>query len=153
MEDIRGFIKIADELYTSGQPTESQFANVHRLGVRLVLNLAMSDSDYALRDERATVESFGMDYVHIPVPFSSPTLEHFLQFEKELLTRKAVPVLVHCALNWRATSFAALFAERHLGWTRAQADDLRGALWSPNEVWNAWASSIRGTLPNQRASS
>ena len=143
MEGIRSFIKIADGFFSSGQPTEEQFGEVHRSGVRLVINLAMPDSDHALPDERTTVEAHGMAYTPIPVPFSSPTVGHFLQFEERLLSNGGAPVLVHCALNWRATSFAALFAERHFGWSRARADELRGALWSPNDVWSAWASSIR----------
>lgn len=111
--------------------------------MRLVLNLAMSDSDFSLPDERHLVESLGMDFVHIPVPFSDPTIEHFLRFERELLLRHEHSVLIHCAYNWRASSFAALYAERHLGWTREQVDTLRRALWSPDDTWDAWASSIR----------
>lgn len=143
VEDIRGFIKISTTFFTSGQPTVEQFADVQRAGVKLVINLAMPDSDYALSDERAIVESLDMEYHAIPVPFSSPTAGHYVAFERTLLAHTAVPVLVHCALNWRATSFAALFAERHLGWNAARADGLRSTLWTPNEVWNAWAHSIR----------
>lgn len=111
------------------------------------MNLAMLDSDHALLDERATVASLEMNYVHIPVPFSEPTVEQFLQFEKELLSFKEMSVLVHCALNWRASSFVALFAERHFGWSREQADELRRALWTPNDVWNTWTSAVRA-LPD-----
>jgi protein tyrosine phosphatase (PTP) superfamily phosphohydrolase (DUF442 family) len=113
-------------------------------GVKLVVNLAMHDSDFALPDEKATVESLGMDFVHIPVPFSSPTVEHFLRFESELLAARGQRVLVHCALNWRASAFVALFAERHLGWSRRQADGLSSTFWSPDARWNAWADAVRG---------
>lgn len=84
-----------------------------------------------------------MDFVHIPVPFSAPTIEHFVQFERELVLRHDQMILVHCAYNWRASSFVALYAERRCGWTTQQADALRCALWSPDETWNTWASSIR----------
>lgn len=150
MESIRGFIRISDDLSCAGQPTQEELAAAQGCGVKLVLNLAMSDSDFALPDERAVVELLGMDFVHIPVPFSAPTSEHFLGFERELLLRREHRVLVHCAYNWRASSFAALYAERHLGWTREQADTLRGALWSPNDTWDTWARSIRALPVDHR---
>ncbi len=145
MNNIRGFIKLSESFYCAGQPTQEELADVQRAGVNLVVNLAMLDSDYALPDERAVVESLHMDFVHIPVPFAAPTVAHFVQFEAELLARPERHVLVHCALNWRASSFAALFAERHLGWSRQQADELRAALWSPNDVWTAWTNAVRET--------
>ncbi len=150
METIRGFIRISDDLSCAGQPTQEEIAAAQSCGVKLVLNLAMSDSDFALPDERAVVELLGMDFVHIPVPFSAPTVEHFLQFERELVSRPDQMILVHCAYNWRASSFVALYAERHRGWTRQQADALRCALWSPDETWTAWATSIRA-LPTDRS--
>lgn len=143
MDHIRDFIRISADLYCSGQPTQEEFADVYRAGVKVVVNLAMPDSDHALPDERAVVESFGMAYVPIPVPFSAPTIEHFLRFETELLARPSQRILVHCALNWRASFFVALFAERHLGWTRQQAEDLRCALFHPDEVWNALEITCR----------
>ncbi len=85
-------------------------ADAQGRGVKLVLNLAMPDSDFALPDERAVVELLGMDFIHIPVPFSAPTIEHFLQFERELVLRYDPMILVHCAYNWRASSFVALYA-------------------------------------------
>ena len=143
MKSIRGFMRISGDLVSAGQPTRDELVDVQRCGVKVVLNLAMSDSDFALPDERAVVESLGMEFVHIPVPFSNPTTAHFLQFEEELRSRLDQLILVHCAYNWRASSFAALYAERNCGWTREQADSLRCALWSPDETWTAWAGSIR----------
>lgn len=143
MESIRGFIRISDKLSCAGQPTQEELADARTSGVTFVLNLAMSDSDFALADERAVVESLGMDFVHIPIPFAAPTIEHFLQFERELLLRHDQVILVHCAYNWRASSFAALYAERQLGWSSERADALRCALWTPDERWASWASSIR----------
>lgn len=141
MESIRGFIRISDDLSCAGQPTKEELADAQGRGVKLVLNLAMPDSDFALPDERAVVELLGMDFVPIPVPFSAPTIEHFVQFERELVLRHDQMILVHCAYNWRASSFVALYAERRCGWTSQQADALRCALWSPDETWNT--SSIR----------
>jgi len=143
VENIRGFIQVEEDLFCSGQPTEAELGLVQQSGVRLVINLAMQDSDFALPDERAVVEGLGMEFLHIAVPFSAPTLEHFLRFEGALLARRGQRALAHCALNWRASSFVALFAERRLGWTRDRADLLRRSLWCPNETWDAWARELR----------
>lgn len=144
MEPLRNFLEVTPGLATAGQPAEGQFVEVARRGVRLVVNLALPTSDFALPNERRTVEDLGMEYVAIPVPFDAPTVDHFLTFERALRARPDVPTLVHCAMNWRGTSFAALFAERNLGWSRARADDFRRRFWSPNDVWDAWAAAVRG---------
>ena len=60
------------------------------IGVKTVINLALPTSDHALSDERAVVESAGMNYVHIPVVFEVPTQADFEQFCTAMDAAKAL---------------------------------------------------------------
>ncbi len=79
VEDIINFFSATDNIGTGGQPTPGQLADVAEAGYTTVINLAMHDSDNALRDKGSIVSSLGMDYVHIPVPFeaTSPVLRYW----------------------------------------------------------------------------
>jgi hypothetical protein len=52
-------------------------------------------------------------------------------------------VFVHCAANYRASTFVALYGELRLGWTREQADALARKLWPLNDTWRAFIAACR----------
>ena len=70
---IYNFRALSANLLTSGQPTASQMAEIARIGVQTVINLALPTSDNALPDEESLVRSLGMEYIHIPVEWEQPT--------------------------------------------------------------------------------
>jgi protein tyrosine phosphatase (PTP) superfamily phosphohydrolase (DUF442 family) len=75
--DIYQYRQAAPDLATSGQPREEQLSLIAASGYEVVLNLALHDDPrYSLADEAASVRRLGLQYVHIPVPFDSPTQEH-----------------------------------------------------------------------------
>ena len=51
--------------------------------------------------------------------------------------------LVHCAANYRASAFVALYGELRLGWSRARADEQVRKLWAPNETWLGFIDRCR----------
>ena len=128
---------------TAGQPTEEQMRALARSGVRMVINLGLADADYSLPDEAGLAESLGMMYHHLPVAFDSPSLEDLRSFFALLDVPPGTAILVHCAANYRATCFVALYGEKHLGWSRAQADDYIALVWTPDPVWEAFLSAAR----------
>jgi protein tyrosine phosphatase (PTP) superfamily phosphohydrolase (DUF442 family) len=142
MHDILNVHPISPSLYTSGQPTEAQLVLVRDQGVGLVVNLALSSSDRALKDERSSVEALGMRYVHIPVLFDAPSEEDYVRFEQTLLAQGAESTWVHCALNYRVSSFVAVYAHRNLGWSKAESDALRTRFWQPDPTWQQWAATF-----------
>lgn len=102
---IDSFVQVTELIATSGQPTREQFAGIAELGHRVVINLAMSDSDRALPDEGSIVTSLGMSYIHIPVPFDKPTAAHLQQFIAVMRALEGSKVWVHCVRNWRVSVF------------------------------------------------
>lgn len=133
---------------TAGQPTEEQVRALARSGIRLLVNLGLADADYSLPDEAALAESLGMTYHHLPVAFDSPSLEDLAGFFALLDGRACDAILVHCAANYRATCFVALYAEQCLGWSRAQADAYIALVWTPDPVWEAFLFAARQEMPS-----
>ncbi len=138
LKDIIAYFPVDDRLATSGQPTVAQFKDIAAAGFQTVINLGLPTSTGALSDEKATVEANGMDYVAIPVPFEAPTREHYFRFESELRPRRDRRVWVHCAMNYRVSSFLAVYRMRVLGWSRRDAFAAVVKVWEPDLVWARW---------------
>jgi protein tyrosine phosphatase (PTP) superfamily phosphohydrolase (DUF442 family) len=145
LEEIYNFIEISDLLATSGQPTEAQMSEIAAAGYEVVVNLATPTSDNALKDEAGTVRALGMDYHNIPVVWEAPKLSDFEQFVPLMDSLAGQKVFVHCAANYRVSMFTALYAEKHWGWTRAQADAHIRRIWEPDEVWKKFIEGVRNT--------
>ena len=139
LADARNFRRVDDRLATSGQPSEAQLAAAADEGVEVVINLALHDDPrYSLADERGSVESLGMRYVHIPVQFGAPREADLLEFCEAMDAHRERHVLVHCAANLRVTAFLGLYRVIKLGWPEESAFELMRSVWEPDEVWKAF---------------
>ena len=52
-------------------------------------------------------------------------------------------VLVHCAANYRVSTFMALYGEIRLTWTPAEADVHACRFWDPNPIWQKFRADCR----------
>jgi protein tyrosine phosphatase (PTP) superfamily phosphohydrolase (DUF442 family) len=145
-DGIKNFLPIGDRIGTAGQPTEEQLRELAAAGYQGVINLGLLDPRYCLPDEAGLVAALGMRYEHIPVRFDAPAAADFDAFLAVMDRWAAERVFVHCALNYRVSSFIALYGEARLGWTRAQADEHARRLWQPNEIWRAFLDERRAQL-------
>ena len=105
LSGVLNYHQINERIGTGGQPTPEQFKTIQEAGFQAVINLAMPDSLNALSNQGAIITALGMTYIHIPVPWQSPSLsdlKKFLGFMKGLESQK---VFVHCAANYRASAF------------------------------------------------
>ena len=143
LAEIRNFEAIDVRLGTAGQPTEAQLGEVAGAGYEAIVNLGLLDPKYCLPDEAASVAALGLAYRHIPVKFDAPTIEDFRTFAATMDQWNDKRVFVHCAANYRASAFVALYGELRLGWTRERADALAGKLWLPNDTWRAFIARCR----------
>lgn len=143
LADIRNLRVIDERLGTAGQPTEAQLGDIAADGYAAVVNLGLLDPKYCLPDEAASVASLGLEYRHIPVKFDAPTVEDFWIFVATMDGWQAKKVFVHCAANYRASTFVALYGELRLGWTRERADTFTRELWPVNETWRVFMERCR----------
>jgi protein tyrosine phosphatase (PTP) superfamily phosphohydrolase (DUF442 family) len=142
--DIKNFRVIDERLASAGQPTEQQLAEVGAHGYSAVINLGLLDPRYCLPDEAALCSTLGLRYRHIPVAFEAPLVADFEAFLRAMDELSPDRVFVHCAANYRASSFLSLYAELRLGWSRERADELARSLWQPNPVWLGFLATCRG---------
>jgi protein tyrosine phosphatase (PTP) superfamily phosphohydrolase (DUF442 family) len=139
VNQVRNYLSIG-RIGTAGQPTAEQFAPIKAAGYQVVVNLALPDSTYALPDEARLVVEQGMEYVHIPVIWESPTSQDLDQFFAVMEARQAEKVFVHCALNWRASAFVFLYRVIRQGIPLAEARKALLQIWKPNPVWHRFIS-------------
>jgi protein tyrosine phosphatase (PTP) superfamily phosphohydrolase (DUF442 family) len=146
LADIKNFVRIDERLGTAGQPTEGQLRDVAAEGYAGVVNLGLLDPKYCLPDEASLVKSLGMGYAHVPVRFDAPTTEDFRAFVATMDSWTGQKVFVHCAANYRVSSFVALYGELRLGWTRGRADEHARVVWEPNDTWRTFLERCRAEV-------
>ena len=149
ISEIFNFVQIDDQIITSGQPTEEQFADVKAGGYEVVINLAPHGAKNSIEDEPAVLQSLGLEYQHIPIPFDDPQRAHYEAFCAAMEKVGNRKVLVHCAANFRVSAMVSSYAVKHMGWTLEQADALVEKLWTSVPgyemvpVWQAFIDKAR----------
>lgn len=136
LDSIVRYVPVGAMLATAGQPTEEQLAAIAAAGFDVVINLALHDDPrYSLKDQAATLALLGVEYIHIPVQFSSPTLSDLQTFFDAMERSAGRKVFVHCAHNKRVPVFLALYRVARQGWSRADAFASMREVWQPDETW------------------
>lgn len=138
LDQIYNFLAISDRLATSGQPTEAQFADIKTSGFELVINLRTLDTPGAIGHEAEVVKAQGMEYLHIPVVWQSPTSRNLDDFFDALRTSRQRQTFVHCAANMRVSAFMFLYHVTQAKMPRADAEALMHRIWEPNPTWQAF---------------
>ena len=150
VDGIYNYRDVDGSLATSGQPNEEQLLYAARQGFEVVIDLALhGDPRYSLKDERASVRSLGMEYVHIPVDFQSPRQLDLEQFFSAMDAHRGKKILVHCAANKRVTAFLGLHRTMKLGWPVEKAFALMHTVWEPDPVWARFISEREPEYPKK----
>ena len=147
-EAIRNYRKVDDQLITGGQPSEQQLRDAADEGVRTVINLATLDPRYALADEAGLVQSLGMAYHHIPVEWEKPLPSDFATFEQVMHTLPSGKTMIHCAAKFLVTAYYSLYALKHLGWSKEQAEQFRASIWQGSHypIWERFIADITAQI-------
>lgn len=111
------FVRVGDDVYIGGQPTERALRELREQGVTTVVNLRTPEEMQRAVpfDEEALVKSLGMRYVYLPVrgtgeyPYSPATVAAFA----EALHKAEGKVLLHCTIAWRASHLWAAYLIEH----------------------------------------
>ena len=147
--DIFNFVLISDRISTSGQPTPEQFEAVRAEGYAAVINLAPSDENNALAEEKDLVASLGLEYHHIPMIWKDPKPEEFTAFCAAMEKVGHKIVLIHCIANYRVSAVFSSYAIKKLGWSLERADELVNKIWTSipeypmNDTWQSYIDTIR----------
>ena len=129
-------------LTTSGQPTEAELNQVASVGYHRVIFLAFTNHPKALNHEDDIVRELGLQFVHIPVLWESPSLADFEAFAAVMRTPSADRTLVHCEVNFRASVFGFLYQVIYEGMDVDEAMSLMHAIWIPSDTWEHFIARV-----------
>jgi len=135
LENILNYIKINENISTSGQPNQQQFELISQCGYEVVINLALHNASNAIDHEDKAVTDLGMSYFHIPVIFDNPTLEQLKLFIDVMSINKNRKVWVHCALNYRVSAFMYVYHKYFLQTPFEEIDLSLLEQWQPDNSW------------------
>ncbi len=141
--EIYNFRPVCAHLSTSGQPTAVQLRALAHNGYQTIINLAVHDDPrYSLPDEAGLVQSLGMEYVHIPIPFDQPAESHLLDFFEAMDDHAEKIIHVHCAANMRVSALLGLYNRIVTGQETDTAFALMRSLWEPDSAWTGFINSM-----------
>ena len=135
MENIFNYIKINENIATSGQPSPEQFELISKCGYEVVINLALHDASNSIENEDKIVTDLNMSYFHIPVIFEKPTATQLKLFLDVLSINEEKKVWVHCALNYRVSAFMYVFHKYYLQTSFDEIDLSLLEQWQPDKIW------------------
>jgi len=148
IEHIINFAPINERIATSGQPERSVFPLINAAGYQMVIYLAVYESPNHIAEEPQIVRDLGMEFIHIPVIWTSPRPEQFDQLASILEENKGKNIFIHCELNYRVSSFLFLYKVLYLN------SDPESAWWSMLEIWEpdaTWRALMREVLSRHDA--
>ena len=135
LADTSNYRQYSDSLSSSGQPSAAQLKDAAEQGFERIIYLAFNYNDTAIEDEDRVVKQLGMQYIHIPVDFDRPTLVDFNSFARTMGEKNSAKTLVHCQVNFRASTFAFLYRVTTEGVPILDAKKDLDGVWAPNEIW------------------
>lgn len=132
---ITNFVEYSDRFASSGQPTAAQLTELEQQGYERVVYIAWTDNESSLDAEDRLVKSLGMEYLHIPVEWTAPTVSDFYMFAGAMQRAPEKRTLLHCQANYRASAFSFLYRVLYEDVPVAEAKRDLNEIWSPNETW------------------
>ncbi|MFZ5425816.1 MAG: protein tyrosine phosphatase family protein [Thermodesulfobacteriota bacterium] len=142
LESILNFIAIDARLACCGQPAPEQYALIARHGFETMVNLATEKSTGHLPDEADICRANGLDFTWLPVDWEAPRLDDYLAFQKWMDASRKRKALVHCALNWRASMFCALYRVIREGLAPGAAREAVLEVWQPEGAWAGLSDKV-----------
>jgi protein tyrosine phosphatase (PTP) superfamily phosphohydrolase (DUF442 family) len=142
IDHIINFAPVNEHITTSGQPDHSAFPLIKSAGYQMVIYLATSASSNHIAEEPQIVRELGMQYIHIPVIWDSPQPTQFEEFSNILEQNKDKNIFIHCALNYRVSSFIFLYQVLFLNADPESAWWSMLEIWDPNLIWRDFMKTI-----------
>ena len=141
-DTIINYREYSASLASSGQPTRSQFPALREAGFERVVFLAFTDHDESVPNEDRIVTGLGMDYVQIPIDWEAPSRSDFRAFAGVMRQEPQKKTLVHCQVNFRASSFSFLYRVLYQEVDMAEAKDDLDSVWVPNDTWRRFIFDV-----------
>lgn len=142
IEDIVNYREYSATLSSSGQPSEAQLQVIANSGFERIVFLAFSDNDESLASEDRLVKELGMEYAHIPVDWGAPRNSDFYMFAGLMRREPGKKTLVHCQVNFRASTFSFLYRVLYQDVPIDVAKEDLNGVWVPNDTWRKFIFDV-----------
>jgi len=139
LQDIKNFSKISERLASSGMPSENELLVIKKSGYKHVISLLPGNQN----EERDQVAAINLTFEQIPVAWGDPKLEDFEQFVSLMDKYGKDKVLVHCAMNYRASAFSYLYQVIKHPENQGDAEKQLQAIWEPDGVWLDFINMVK----------
>ena len=138
LDDITNYREYSPLLSSSGQPKRKQFSLIRDAGFERVIFLAPYDSHGSFEEEADIVPELGMEYVHVPIVWDAPRDSDFETVARAMLADPDKKTLIHCQVNFRASSISFLYRVIHGRVPIAEAKEDLDSVWVPNDTWREY---------------
>ncbi len=138
MTNIKNYVRVSDDIATSGQLGREDFAEIANAGYAAVVNLAMGTSPDAIPDEGDVASAAGLAYYQIPVVWTAPEMSDLDRFFSVMDSLQGGKVWVHCVLNMRASAFVYLYRLIEVGVPEEEARAPMSEVWEPDGTWRGF---------------
>ena len=141
VEDSYNFRVINSDITSSGVIGSERMKLLKEEDYTVVINLLPDAHDNAVTGEKEILDSQNITYVYIPVDFSNPKNEEYIEFSKALDQFTNEKIHIHCAANWRVSAFYSIYAVTNGIWSKEKASQFIADIWNPKEH-PAWESFL-----------
>jgi hypothetical protein len=83
-----------------------------------------------------------MKYAHIPVDWNAPRNSDFYMFAGLMEREPAKKTLVHCQVNFRASTFSLLYRVLYQDVPLDVAKEDLNSVWVPNDTWRKFIFDV-----------
>lgn len=139
---ISNFRSYSPTFASAGQPTREQLPILKEQGFERIVYLAFTNNPTAVVDEDVVVKGMGIEYLHIPVDFNQPLLTDFYAFADAMQRAPDKKTLLHCQVNFRASTFSFLYRVIYEGVPVDVAKADMNTVWQPNAVWRDFVFAV-----------
>ena len=150
--------KVHDNLYSSGQPTQSQLQLLAQAGVTTVINLGLINDGNSQVDRLNTHQLFedrivlelGMQYIQLPMLWDCPSASHALFALRAIHHLQDQLLWLHCTDNRCAASLVYLYRRFYMQMPIDEAQALLHQVWEPDETWSGLINAVAMQLQTEQ---
>jgi len=152
ISSIYNYHQWRSDLASAGQPEIEELEILAGKGFDWIINIGLLNTDYALDDEAGLVMAMGLRYSHIPVLFEAPSLSDFENFTAVMNASEGHKRFVHCAANYRASVFVALYLHFFKNYNYESVMGQVYDIWQPDSVWQKFICNLLDQYALQESS-
>ena len=129
----------SEQLATAGLLKSEDIIALKKQGYQHVINLIPGD----FSKEKQEVTNLEMTLDQIQVNWQAPTLQNFKDFTVLMDKYSKGKVLVHCQMNYRASTFTYLYLVTQKGMAYDVAKQNLLSVWKPQATWQKFIDDVK----------